>query len=45
VTGAIVRLGPFGGAHEFSGAVWPWTLAYLGVVGVIALWGFSRRDL
>ena len=41
----IVSLGPFGGAHEFGPGLWPWALAYLGLVGAAAAWGFRRRDL
>jgi ABC-type transport system involved in multi-copper enzyme maturation permease subunit len=44
-TGVAVRLGPFGGAEEASALLWPWTLAYVGIVGLVARWGFMRRDL
>ena len=45
ITGAILKLGPFGGAHHASAVLWPYTIAY--VAGVIAAgtWVFSRRDL
>jgi ABC-type transport system involved in multi-copper enzyme maturation permease subunit len=45
VTGFIVRLGPFGGAHEFGPGLWPWVVAYLGLIGAAAVIGFRRRDL
>jgi hypothetical protein len=41
----IVQLGPFGGGHEFGAGLWPWALAYVGLVGAVAVWGFRRRDL
>jgi ABC-type transport system involved in multi-copper enzyme maturation permease subunit len=44
-TEAIVRLGPFGGAQGAGPLLWLWSLGYLAVVGALALWGFSRRDL
>jgi ABC-type transport system involved in multi-copper enzyme maturation permease subunit len=40
-----VSLGPFGGAQHTSGWLWPWSLAYLGLVAVAAVAGFRRRDL
>ena len=44
-TGAIVELGPFGGAQDFGLLLWPWALVYLAAVtgGAIAL--FRSRDL
>jgi ABC-type transport system involved in multi-copper enzyme maturation permease subunit len=44
-TGAIVRLGPFGGAQHFGALLWPYAAAYLAAVtgGGVAL--FRRRDL
>jgi ABC-type transport system involved in multi-copper enzyme maturation permease subunit len=45
VTGFAVALGPFGGAQSASGLLWPWALAYLALLGALAVWGFSRRDL
>jgi hypothetical protein len=45
LTGFIVRLGPFGGAHRFGAELWPWALGYLALVGAAAVWGFRRRDL
>jgi ABC-type transport system involved in multi-copper enzyme maturation permease subunit len=44
-TGALVQLGPFGGAQDASAALWPYTLLYLGLVGAAAAWLFGRRDL
>jgi ABC-2 type transport system permease protein len=45
VTGVFVNLGPFGGARESSGALWPYWLVYLLVVGALADRIFRRRDL
>ena len=45
LTTFVVRLGPFGGAQGGSGWLWPWVVAYLGLVAVAALVGFARRDL
>ena len=44
-TGFLLRLGPFGGAYNGGWAVRLWALAYLLIIGTIALWAFSRRDL
>jgi ABC-type transport system involved in multi-copper enzyme maturation permease subunit len=44
-TRLAIDLGPFGGAQAASLWLWPWTFAYLGLVGAIALAGFKRRDL
>ena len=41
----IVQLGPFGGAQAGGPGLWVWSLAYLVIVGAIASWAFSRRDL
>jgi ABC-type transport system involved in multi-copper enzyme maturation permease subunit len=45
ITGAILKLGPFGGAHHAGALIWPYTVLY--VAGVIAAgtWVFGRRDL
>jgi len=40
-----LELGPFGGAQAAGGFLWPWTLAYLVLVGGAALAAFSRKDL
>jgi Cu-processing system permease protein len=45
VAGVVVQLGPFGGAQEASGALWPYALVYLLVAGAIADTVFRRRDL
>ena len=44
-TRLAINLGPFGGAESASPALWPWTVAYLALVGVVAAWAFARRDL
>jgi Cu-processing system permease protein len=44
-TRLAINLGPFGGAEAASPALWPWTLAYLALVGAVAAWAFARRDL
>ena len=48
-TGGFTRfalsLGPFGGAQEGGAGLRLWAVAYLALVGAVALWGFSRRDL
>ena len=45
VTGVIVRLGPFGGAHDAGPLLIPYALAYLLVVGCVANRVFGRADL
>jgi ABC-type transport system involved in multi-copper enzyme maturation permease subunit len=45
VTGAIVQLGPFGGAQEAGAGLWLWSLAYLALIGAGARLAFARRDL
>jgi ABC-type transport system involved in multi-copper enzyme maturation permease subunit len=44
-TRLAIDLGPFGGAQEFGPLLWPWVLAYLGMVGAGAVAAFARRDL
>jgi Cu-processing system permease protein len=44
-TGFLLSLGPFGGAQSASGLLWPWSVAYLALLGAAAVWGFRRRDL
>ena len=44
-TGFLLTLGPFGGAQATSGLLWPWSVAYLGLLGLAAVAGFRRRDL
>jgi ABC-type transport system involved in multi-copper enzyme maturation permease subunit len=45
ITGAILDLGPFGGARQAGPLLWPYTLLYVAVVIGAATWAFSRRDL
>jgi Cu-processing system permease protein len=45
LTGFLLRLGPFGGAEQGGIALRLWSLAYLALVGLIAIAGFARRDL
>lgn len=40
-----LQLGPFGGAQAAGPFLWPWTLAYLALVGGGAFWAFARKDL
>jgi Cu-processing system permease protein len=41
----VLRLGPFGGAHEATPLLGLWVLGYLVAVVALGLAGFSRRDL
>jgi Cu-processing system permease protein len=45
LTGFLLRLGPFGGAEQGGVTLRLWALAYLVIVGALALAGFARRDL
>jgi Cu-processing system permease protein len=45
IAGAIVKLGPFGGAQKAGGWLWVWTIAYLGLIAAGARAAFARRDL
>jgi ABC-type transport system involved in multi-copper enzyme maturation permease subunit len=45
LTGFLLQLGPFGGANTGGPAVRLWACAYLVLVGAVAAFGFSRRDL
>jgi ABC-type transport system involved in multi-copper enzyme maturation permease subunit len=45
VTGVIVRLGPFGGAQQSGPLLYPYALAYLALVGLLADRVFRRADL
>ena len=45
LTDLALQLGPFGGAQAAGGWLLPWTLAYVGLVGALAVLGFRRRDL
>ena len=40
-----LQLGPFGGAQAAGGFLWPWTVAYVGLVGLVAVVVFARKDL
>ena len=40
-----LELGPFGGAQAAGGFLWPWTVAYVVIVGSAALLAFARKDL
>jgi Cu-processing system permease protein len=41
----VVSLGPFGGAQDASGLLWPYAALYVGVVGLLADRLFGRADL
>jgi ABC-type transport system involved in multi-copper enzyme maturation permease subunit len=45
ITGAILKLGPFGGAHNAGVLLWPYTVLYVAAVIAGATWAFARRDL
>jgi len=44
-TGFLLQLGPFGGAYVHGWGIRVWSVGYLIVVGAIALYAFSRRNL
>ena len=44
-TRLAINLGPFGGAEEAGPLLWPWTVAYLALLGLGASAAFARRDL
>lgn len=44
-TRLAIDLGPFGGAEPAGPGLWAWSVAYVALVGVVALRGFARRDL
>jgi ABC-type transport system involved in multi-copper enzyme maturation permease subunit len=44
VTGFLLELGPFGGAYTGGATLRLWAVAYLLVVGALALAAFARRD-
>ena len=44
-TRLAIDLGPFGGAESGGPLLWLWALAYLALVGVVAVAAFARRDL
>lgn len=45
ITGALLELGPFGGAHDAGAWLWPYTALYVAAVIAAATWVFNRRDL
>jgi ABC-2 type transport system permease protein len=45
ITGFLLRLGPFGGAEAGGTALRLWAIAFLLIVGAVALLAFARRDL
>jgi ABC-type transport system involved in multi-copper enzyme maturation permease subunit len=45
LTELALSLGPFGGAQAAGPFLWPWTLAYVVLVGGAALQAFARKDL
>jgi Cu-processing system permease protein len=45
ITGALLKLGPFGGAHHAGPFLWPYTVLYVAAVIAAATWLFARRDL
>jgi Cu-processing system permease protein len=45
VTGAIIQLGPLGGSHDAGLLFYPYAVAYLAVVAVVAAFAFGRSDL
>ena len=44
-TRLAIDLGPFGGAEPGGLWLWLWAVAYLALVGVVAVRGFAARDL
>ena len=44
-TEIALDLGPFGGAQAAGPWLWPWTLAYLALVGLLSAVSFRRKDL
>jgi ABC-2 type transport system permease protein len=44
-TGVLINLGPFGSSHAGGPGLDLWALVYIAVVGAIAIFGFTRRDL
>jgi len=41
----VLELGPFGGSHQAGTTLLVWSAAYLGLVLLLSLFAFSRRDL
>jgi Cu-processing system permease protein len=44
-TRAALSLGPFGGAQAAGAALFPYVVAYIALLGGLALFGFRQRDL
>jgi ABC-type transport system involved in multi-copper enzyme maturation permease subunit len=44
-SGYLLQLGPFGGAYTSGPLLRLWSLAYLGIVALLAAAGFARKDL
>jgi Cu-processing system permease protein len=45
IAGALLHLGPFGGAQHAGPFLWPYALLYVSAVLAGAIWVFRRRDL
>ena len=45
LTKVVVQLGPLGGAQNATPLLWLWAVAYVGLVGLVAVARFARRDL
>jgi ABC-type transport system involved in multi-copper enzyme maturation permease subunit len=45
LTGALVQLGPFGGAQQAGAGLVAWSLLYTAAVVAVGVAGFTRRDL
>jgi hypothetical protein len=45
IAGALLHLGPFGGAHQAGWALWPYAAGYVAAVIGAAIAVFRRRDL
>jgi ABC-type transport system involved in multi-copper enzyme maturation permease subunit len=45
LTRFVLELGPFGGGYVHGATVRLWAVAYVAIVGLIALAGFARKDL
>jgi len=45
LTGFLLQLGPFGGAYVHGWGIRLWAVAYLALIGLLALTAFARKDL
>jgi len=45
LTGFLLQLGPFGGAYVHGWGIRAWAVAYVLMVGAVALFSFSRKNL